>query len=539
MQLDYNPNKGLFFLRVPRVEMDPDLLRRQQGLDFSIAASTPEEAVLFTREPYAAVPFFEHATERARVQLLGLQNEINSSWAVASNAHIKCPADQELSPFQKAGVEYALRRTNTLIGDQPGLGKTMQAICYCNEVDAKRVLVICPANIRLQWSKKIREWTTMSWPYYIYPIMHGRAGVNPMAHWTIVSYDLARTEPIWKALSKQHFDVVIIDEGHYLKTIDSKRTRAIFGGGDNPIAPPIMDSCDSILALSGTPLPNRPREAYTLARGLNFDSIDWMSEEKFTDRFNPSFEGQTEDGKKYKEERTGRHGELQARLRANFMVRRMKRLVMPQLKLPVLDIVHVEETGPVKQALKAESLLDIDPSSLEGADAETLGHVAVVRRLMGVAVAPQAADYTALVLDGGEDKVVVFAWHIEVLNILQERLDRYGVVRVDGSTSAHQKEVKKNAFIERPDIRVFLGNMQSIGTGTDGLQAVCSHAIFAEPDWVPGTNEQCVDRLDRGGQTREVQADFLVAPGSFGERILASAIIKKQTTNEALDRRFA
>jgi len=139
---------------------------------------------------------------------------------------------------------------------------------------------------------------------------------------------------------------------------------------------------------------------------------------------------------------------------------------------------------------------------------------------------------------GGEDKVVVFGHHIEVLNIIQARLQEYGVVRIDGSTSPARRQAIIDQFCNDPSKRVCLGNLISMGTGTDGLQHVASHAIFAEPDWTPGVNIQGVDRLDRHGQTEAVQADFLVAPGSFSEKILRRSLEKAATIEKALDKRF-
>lgn len=544
MILDYVASTQAFTLRVPRTEQyDIPLLMREHGLDFSVPASTPGSAVLFTKEPYCAAAFGDYATPNARGQLHGILTEIQASWQADSQAHIACPADKELWPFQKADIEYALRRKNTLVGDQPGLGKTPVAICFANEIRAKRVLVVCPASIRLQWVKRIREWTTLRWPYAVHPILHSRNGVNPDAEWTVVSYDLCRTEAIGKALARGRYDLLILDEAHYLKTIDAGRTRALFGGGRERLFAPIADQCEHTLALTGTPLPNRPREAYTLARALNFDSIDWLSEDAFRTRFNPSLmierhDPETGTVKRYIDERTGRHAELQNRLRANFMTRHLKREVMGQLKMPIYDIIQLDETGPVKQALEAESLLQIDPENLEGADAAILGHISVVRQQMGVALAPQIADYVAMLIDGGEEKLVLFGWHIAVLDILEERLKKYGIVRIDGSTSSVAKEHKINRFIKEPGIQVCLGNMQSMGVGTDGLQTVSCHALIAEPDWVPGNNEQAFDRLDRGGQTKQVQGDIFVAPRSIAERVLASALRKNQTTHKALDRRM-
>jgi SWI/SNF-related matrix-associated actin-dependent regulator 1 of chromatin subfamily A len=541
MQLDYIAATQAFVVRVPRKgSADINDLMRNHGLDFSLPASTSQTAVLFTKEPFCAASFWEYATSEAKQQLGGIYDEIQSSWRATSGAHIKCPPDKELWDFQKADIEYALRRKNTLIGDQPGLGKTPVAICFANETGARRVLVICPASIRIQWVMKIREWSTMPYPLVIHPIMHSRNGVHPDANWTVVSYELARTEAIAMALAKGYYDVVILDEAHYLKTIDSARTRAVFGGGKDRTYEPLASRADNILALTGTPLPNRPREAYTLARGLCFDAIDWQSEEGFRERFNPSVRGERLDpvsGRTivFNDERTGRHSELQNRLRGNFMVRHLKREVMTQLKMPKYDLIQLEETGPVKQALEAERLLDIDPDQLEGADFTALGHIAVVRRMMGLALAPQIAHYVDMLIDGGEEKLVLFAWHIEVASILEKALHRHGVVRVN---NVSDKSNKVAQFCKDPSKKIILGNTLTLGTGTDGLQAVCNHAIIAEPDWVAGNNEQAFDRLDRGGQTRQVQGDIMVAPNSFAEKILASAIRKNQVTHKALDHRM-
>lgn len=826
MILDFHANTKAFTLTVDRHEADVRDLMATHGLDMSIGTSglsTPNKAVLFSYEPYAVVAFFNHATDTARSELMAIQETINRSWAISSSRHIDVPADQELSPFQIAGVDYVLSQGNTLIGDQPGLGKTMQAIAVANEMQAERVLVLCPANIRLQWCERIRTWTTLRYPYTVYPILHGRRGVHPTAEWTVISYDLARNEIIWKALAKGKYDLLILDEAHALKTISTKRTRTVFGRHDNiePIAAALAERSSRILALTGTPLPNRPREClgssvkvltsrgwqpivkvrksdmlwdgiewvghhgllfqgcastvnvagsiatkthrflarntwvsageacqstaivnrilekgsaslpssgwvlgpvvrciesivaaivaarpepacnafvsaavpaadhaerekesrrglqhirpralmksfghacsrlfwvrfnaaqtptvnsmsitvaeasasmslglktarlfwriwflcldmkidlsnliesittkatsqeicdgqpvkktwqiadwfprfsyastnlrpvydlanagprqrftilskqgpmivhncYTLARGLCWDAIDWMSEDRFRDRFNPSEQRETPDGKTYIDERSGRHFELQARLRANFMVRRLKRDVLPQLKIPFLDIVHVEETGAVKQALQAEKLLDIDPENMEGLDMTVRGQVSTVRRMMGLAIAPLAADYIEMLLDGGEEKIVVFAWHIEVLDILMRKLGKYNPLRIDGSTPAMRKPKIVKEFAQNGS-RLLIGNILSMGTGTDGLQEACQRGVAAEASWVSGENIQMVDRLDRMGQTHQVLFDFLVAPGSFSEHVLGSSIRKARVTHTALDQRL-
>src|SRR4029077_2162839 len=117
MKLDYIEGTKAFLLRVLRGEQDISLLMREHGLNLSEPASSSGEAVLFTRDPYCAASFSNYATPRARGQLNGILQEIEASFASSSNARIKCPVDKELWPFQKADVNSALRRRNTLIGD--------------------------------------------------------------------------------------------------------------------------------------------------------------------------------------------------------------------------------------------------------------------------------------------------------------------------------------------------------------------------------------------------------------------------------------
>lgn len=518
MILDYNAANGAYVLRVPRAEADTIVLNH--GLDFSETASTPEEAVLFTRDPYAACAFDMHATVKARGALGCKLERIAMSWAQDTGAHIKVPGDKTLWPFQKAGVEYALASGNTLIGDQPGLGKTAQAIALANEMQARRVLVVCPANIRLQWAKAIREWSTLAGRFVIYPILKSADGVHPSAAWTTVSYDLCRSPSILAALAVGTYDLIVFDEAHMLKSAHAKRTEAVL----EKLAP----RAGKLLALTGTPLPNRPRECYTITRALDWSAIDWSSERAFQARYNPQA--------RFGPEVTGRLPELQARLRANFMVRRLRRDVMKQLPPVMHEIVHLAETGEIRKALEAERMLDIDPETLAGANAQILGHISVVRRMMGVAMAPQVADYVDMMLDEGVPKIFVSAHHHEVLDILEKKLHIYGVLRVDGRTSPTQRQLKVDRFQSDPSQRIFLGQITAVGTGTDGLQRACSRVILAEVSWVPGENEQIVGRLDRGGQTEPILASMCAVPGSFAERVISTSLRKMQNIHTTLDK---
>lgn len=518
-------------------------IAKDAGLTKSLPASQKYGApVFFTDVPYAVLHLREFADEKAKAALLELSLQLDASRATDADIDIPSPPGMVPRPFQKAGIAYAAERKNVLFGDAPGLGKTVQAILLANLKGYRRVLVICPATVRLHWQKFVREWSTI--PKVIaYPVLRSTDGIHPKAHYVITSYEVAR-DGLWPVIMGYEWDLLIIDEGHYLKTADSGRTRAIFGGGEKQYKHGgISSRCAQIAVLTGTPLPNRPREAYTLARALDWASIDWQSFVAFQTRYNPSGSEIKVDrtGKitRFVWEYTGRLPELNARLRSHFMVRRLKEEVLKDLPPKEYELTYVETTGAILRALRAERLLDLDQDTLASNSFDfNGGEVATVRRMMGEAMTPGVIEHCRMVLDGMDDKLVIFAYHHSVIDALEFALRKHGVVVVDGRTPVKRRQGGQHSMVEQfrhnPDVRVMIMQIAT-APGVDGMQDICSQCIFAEPDWVPGNNEQCIDRLHRMGQEGSVLAQFMVAKDSLAEYILAKAIDKARIIHQVTD----
>lgn len=420
---------------------------------------------------------------------------------------------------------------------------TPTAIAYCNEREAQRVLVIVPASVRLQWAERIKEWSTIPL-CKVSTMLKVKDGIHPTANYQIISYDAARNPAIIRAISKYEWDVLICDEAHKMKNIDALTTRAVLGNSRGEYQhgvhkmKAIAGHCREHLALTGTLLLNRPSEAFVLFRFFDWEAIDFMSEDQFKERYNRQADMKTIEGKRFKLESTSLELELQNRLRVNIMARHEKKDVLRFMKPPRYSIVKCEENGAVSAALDAEGMLGISIDEIQTTkDFEILGHIAEVRRLMGVALAPQIADYARDFLEGSDEKLVIFGWHLEVLDIFENALSRFGTVRIDGRKSASARQSAVDNFVERDSVRVFIGNIQAAGTGLDGLQKVCSRCYLAEPDWVPAQNEQAVSRLDRIGQENIVSAEIFVAPGSISEKILVKALEKMNVIHRVLDAR--
>jgi SWI/SNF-related matrix-associated actin-dependent regulator 1 of chromatin subfamily A len=233
--------------------------------------------------------------------------------------------------------------------------------------------------------------------------------------------------------------------------------------------------------------------------------------------------------------------DFQQRLRGSIMVRRSKTVVMPQLPDKTWDLFPVFKSGKIKKALahpgwkKAEKLYDLDDMAFDSG-APIDGELATARRELGEAKAGAVVDFVKDKLEE-VDKIVVTAWHHTVLDILRAQLAGYGLVYMDGNTSSGNKQIAVDQFQSDPTIKIILGQMLPLGEGWTLTAA--SNVVLAEPSWVPGQNEQNLDRCHRIGQLDSVIGWIPVVPDSLDERILATAIRKDKSIYKALDEEVA
>ena len=459
------------------------------------------------------------------------------------------PSDVRVpAPFQLAGAEYALSRQNAIIGDPPGVGKTAQGILVSNALGAKSTLVICPASLRLNWEREVWMWSTLP-NVTTYPVLKSADGISYNHNYAIISYDLLRNPSIMAAILGKKWDHVILDEAHYIK--DPKgNARTV------PICAPdgIPSVAGRFTLLTGTLLPNQPIEAYNAFRLLDWDAIDRASLDDFREQYYDFGEGWitkrrwNEAHKKFefKQEWSTRVrnvpknlDDFQRRLRTRLMVRRLRETVLPQLPARRWHLFPLEVSKDIREALKhpgwvaAKRFYEMDPSGFNSA-VKIDGAISSARLALGIAKAPGVTDYCEELIEEGRSKLVVGAWHHEVLNYMRDRLEKYGLCYMDGGTSPKRKDAQVQEFRDNPEIRIMLGQTQPLGEGWN--LEVAQDVVNAEPDWRPGVNEQLFDRVCRRGQKGAYVLGHLpVVPGSLDERIVGRAIEKDQVTYEALD----
>jgi SWI/SNF-related matrix-associated actin-dependent regulator 1 of chromatin subfamily A len=234
--------------------------------------------------------------------------------------------DPSYFPYQLEGIEFAPQRQGRLLGDEMGLGKTPQAIGVINALgdSASRILIVCPATMRLIWREELERWL-------VSPRSIGVAGVDPVSEQIlarvsilIVNYD--RLEKMRRLILGRRWDIAILDEAHLIKNPEAQRSR---------IALSIQAS--HRLALSGTPMPNRPIELHPILSWLDPDRWALASRFAFAQRYcgarRTSF-GWDLSGNS----NTAELGEV---LRSSVMIRRTKAQVLPELPPKLRRVVEI------------------------------------------------------------------------------------------------------------------------------------------------------------------------------------------------------
>jgi SWI/SNF-related matrix-associated actin-dependent regulator 1 of chromatin subfamily A len=214
------------------------------------------------------------------------------------------------------------------------------------------------------------------------------------------------------------------------------------------------------------------------------------------------------------------------------MLRRLKEEVLHELPAKTYQLVAV----PPKDAKMAELSKKLftwgKHEAKKTAGATDGDHVAILRHQLALSKVDQAAAHIEdLLLENS--KLVVFAYHRDVISQLAEKLRHYGVVVITGDTDQKERQSSVEAFQKFPRIRLFIGQFQAAG---DGITLTAANTVlFTEASWTPGEIEQAADRVHRIGQKKAVLIQFLVIEGSLEENMLRTAIDKRQTIKEIVD----
>lgn len=399
----------------------------------------------------------------------------------------------KLYPYQLAGSIWLSMRRRAYLADAPGLGKTAQVIRAIMTIQGEtgsflKTLVVCPAAAIPVWEAEWEKW----WPQ-----------MSKRLRPRIVSYTKLT---LCESCQDVKYDLVVLDEAHYVKSPRAKRTKA---------ALKVAAAADRAWLLSGTPMPNNPSELFTVFAGLWPHSIPLgiTKHIQWLDYFCEWYQGE--------------HGPRVTGTKNVVELRNMLRPIMARrriqdvgLQLPPLRLHVVPLPADRRFAEELETLAN------EQGDL----HTPTVRRLLGAHKAPRIAK---IVGDERISPVVLMYHHKDTGRALRASLIVRGwrCYGFDGSHTPGQRAAETERFQKDPKgPKVFIVQQQAGGVSISLTAA--SEIILVEPDWSPGVNAQAIKRVHRIGSTDPVRARLFYVMDSLDENIMETLATKIRMRKE-------
>ncbi|NWV42362.1 SMAL1 protein, partial [Grantiella picta] len=402
-----------------------------------------------------------------------------------------------LMPFQREGVNFAISRNGRLLlADDMGLGKTIQAICIAAFYQQEwPLLVVTPSSVRFTWAEAFHRWLPSLSPDSTNVIVSGKDNLTGGLI-NIISFDLLSRMD--KQL-KSTFQVVIVDESHFLKNTKTARCQA---------AMPLLKAAKRVILLSGTPAMSRPAELYTQIAAV---------QPTFFPQFH-SFGLRYCDAKKmpwgWDYSGSSNLTELKILLEESIMIRRLKSDVLSQLPAKQRKMVVVAPEGI---SAKTKAFLAAEAKKMaKGYESKQQEKEALLVFFSRTAEAKirSVIEYILELLESGNNKFLVFAHHKIMLDAVVAELKKKHVehIRIDGSTSSAERQslCQKFQFSEKQAVAVLSLTAANMGLTLSAADLV----VFAELFWNPGILIQAEDRAHRIGQTSSVNVHYLVAKGT-------------------------
>ena len=431
------------------------------------------------------------------------------------------PEGLELYPFQYVGVAFAeLAEGRCLIGDEMGIGKTIQAIAFAALHHRPPFVIVCPSNVKYNWYNELQKWL----PDKTVHVVNGGKEDIPMADFIIINYELVTAKKQLPNLLDLTPVGIIIDESHYLKNAKAQRTEATLS---------LSDMCDYVICLSGTAISSRPIEFFTTLNLLRSDQFpnEWTYKQRYCDAWHNGF-GWDFKGASYTKE-------LNERIR-DFTIRRLKSEVLPDLPPKTRTFLPVSKHN-VDRTEYEQAMLDWN-EQYDGymnfggmPKGFVLNMLTDLRHQCGLMKVDFAASWIEDYRETTGKPIVVFCHHRDVLDNLKLAVETKGLhtATISGDVPADERARIVTAFQEG-HIPVLICNTVAAKEGITLTAA--DTVLFIEREWVPSHEEQAEDRVYRIGQESDnVHAIYLSCIGTIDEHFDRIVEQKRAVVKAVLD----
>ena len=417
---------------------------------------------------------------------------------------------------QKLAIESLAGSKRYILADDMGLGKTTSTIIAALETDAKKILIICPATLKINWQREIENYSDR--PVYI---SEGK-NFSTEHDFVIINYDIIKNFYNLKdkqnsLITQSNFDLVIIDEAHYIQNAQAQRTKLI-----NSFAKDI----NRVWLLTGTPMTSRPMNYFNLLNIIESPvAQNWMA---YAIRYCQGYQFNAGKRKIWNVSGASNLEELRDRT---------SRQVLRRLKEDVLDLPDKIIT-PVYLRLKSKEYetevgeyYNWYENKKEESKSLTIqfSRLMKVRQIIAEEKIKQTIELAENIIEQGK-KVIIFTNFTDTLRKIHEHFGKQSVY-LDGSCTKPQRQYSVDQFQENDKIKVFVGNLKAAGVGitlTAGEACIMNDLSF-----VPSDHSQAEDRAYRYGQKSNVSVYYPIFENTI-EGIIYDMLTNKKNIFETV-----
>ena len=553
------------------VELSPDELiitTEPKPVDVQVQKQVVPQSVrqMQMSNPFLAPDFSAVAKKPERVNRLGNWELIEplfrafeygagggtASMELPEATTLRTPGKLDLMRHQARFVEEVRQGHRTfLLADEPGLGKTAQALLAASVSHSYPLLVVVPNVVKTNWAREVELWT----PQRTATVVHGDGNdVDAFSDVVIVNYEVLDRHVGW--LSRFGFKGMVVDEAHFIKNLSSQRSKHVLALSKSirTAAPRAL-----MMALTGTPLINQIDDFRAI-----WQFVGWIDDKKPLQELMEALEDTGLTPADFGFFSEARHAVIDMGI-----VRRKKVDVAADIPARRIADIPVELDDDLGRSIReAERALtarlverfnrrlglrkpgadefddDIDRErlirlvareELEDTQAKKSGeNVFTMVRRIGQAKATLAAEYTAQ-LARNVGKVVFFAKHIDVMDTAEAHFAKVGLksVSIRGDQSPKSRQAAIDGFMNDPDVSIVVASLTAAGVGVN-LQAA-SNVVLAELSWTSAEQTQAIDRVHRIGQELPVTAWRIIAAQTIDSKIAELIDSKAGLASRALD----
>jgi SWI/SNF-related matrix-associated actin-dependent regulator 1 of chromatin subfamily A len=388
---------------------------------------------------------------------------------------------------QKESIQKLVENKKFILADDMGLGKTTSTIIAALESGAKKILIVCPATLKINWKREIENYTDRS-------IFIAESKSFSTEHdFVIINYDIIKNFHSTKEkknsdMMKANFDLVIVDEAHYIKNAQAKRTKLIND---------IVKDIDRLWLLTGTPMTSRPIDYYNLLSLVDSPvAKNWMA---YVIRYCNGFQFQAGPRKVWNVMGATNLEELRDRT-SGTILRRLKEDVL-DLPDKIITPVYLRLKSREYEEIMGEyyDWYDKNPEESKSLTVQ-FSKLTKVRQVIANEKIGQTIELAENILEQ-DKKVVIFCNFTDSLNRIVEHFGK-SAVKIDGSMSKDNRQHSVDEFQNNPKVKVLVGNIKAAGVGitlTSGEAVIMNDLSF-----LPSDHAQAEDRCYRYGQKNNV-----------------------------------